>query len=342
MKAVSITKDSVISVNEISEPKIGDKDVLIRLEGCGICGTDKETLFGHSCKVSTRLGHEICGTIIKKGQKVIAKYSEGMRVFVHHHAHCDECHYCKHGNQTMCDKYNDSLIPCGLSEKFVLPGWNIARGCLVPLPDSISIEKGILIEPLSCCIRAWRKIKTIRNDSCVIFGMGTIGIMHAMLARYYQFGEIFCVDLEDKKLDFCNKMDLGYNINSKKDNLNLIKQKTNDQGTDLVIIATSDMSVFKQAVELVRRGGKIIIFGQPRMNYSCEIDMSQVYTKEITIVTTYAASNDDIKTAITMIADDLLNIERLVTHKFSIRDSKEAFQCAIGNNKAIKVMITGT
>ena len=113
MKAVSISENSDIVVNDIEEPEIGNEDVLIQLEGCGICGTDKESLFGNSYIDSTRLGHEICGTIVKKGSKVISKYSEGMRVFVHHHTHCGECQYCKHGNETMCDKFNDSLIRLG-------------------------------------------------------------------------------------------------------------------------------------------------------------------------------------------------------------------------------------
>ena len=161
MKAVDITKNSSVIVKEINEPEMGSGDVLIKLNGCGICGTDKENLHGDSSKPSTKLGHEICGTVLKKGQKVNTEISEGMKVFVHHHTHCNECHYCRHGNHTMCEKYEDSLEPCGMSEKFVLPEWNVLNGCLIPLSDSISNEEGVLIEPLGCCIRAWRKIKTI-------------------------------------------------------------------------------------------------------------------------------------------------------------------------------------
>ena len=342
MKAVDITENSSVIVKEVNEPVIGKGDVLIKLDGCGICGTDKENLHGDSSKPSTKLGHEICGTIIKKGQKVNTEISEGMRVFVHHHTHCNECHYCLHGNHTMCEKYEDSLEPCGMSEKFVLPEWNVLNGCLIPLSDSISNEEGILIEPLGCCVRAWNKIKAMKNDSCVIFGMGTIGIMHAMLAKHFKFNQIFCVDVKEKKLELCNKMKLGYCINSKTDNFNLIKKQTWNQGVDLVIIAISDMKVLKHAIELVRKGGKIMIFGQPKKNSSFNVDMSKVYSKEITIQTTYAASNEDVRTAIDMIENNAIKIKNLVTHKFSIKDSKEAFECAIKNNNSIKVMITGT
>ena len=342
MKAVEITENSSVIVKEVNEPVIGKGDVLIKLDGCGICGTDKENLRGDSCKPSTKLGHEICGTIIKKGQEVNTKYSEGMRVFVHHHANCNQCHYCQHGNQTMCNNYNDSLEPCGMSEKFVLPEWNVLKGCLIQLPDSVSNEEGVLIEPLACCIRGWGKIKTKKNDSCVIFGMGTIGIMHAMLAKHYEFNKIFCVDVKEKKLELCNNMKLGYCINSEIDNFDLIKKQTCNQGVDLVIIAISDMEVLEHAIELVGKGGKIMVFGQPKKNSSFNIDMSKVYSKEITIETTYAATNDNIKTAISLIEDGLLNIKKLVTHKFSIKNSKEAFQCAIENDDSIKVMITSS
>ena len=342
MKAVDITENSSVIVKEVNEPVIGKGDVLIKLDGCGICGTDKENLHGDSSKPSTKLGHEICGTIIKKGQKVNTEISEGMRVFVHHHTHCNECHYCLHGNHTMCEKYEDSLEPCGMSEKFVLPEWNVLNGCLIPLSDSISNEEGILIEPLGCCVRAWNKIKAMKNDSCVIFGMGTIGIMHAMLAKHFKFNQIFCVDVNKEKLEICNKMNLGHGINSTIENFDNIKKLTNNQGVDLIIIAVSDVRILKHAIDLVRKGGKIMIFGQPKKNSSYNIDMSYAYSKEIIIETTYAASNEDVRTAIDMIENHSINVKNLVTHKFSIKDSKEAFECAIENNNAIKVMITGT
>ena len=342
MKAVDITENSSVIVKEVNEPVIGKGDVLIKLDGCGICGTDKENLHGDSSKPSTKLGHEICGTIIKKGQKVNTEISEGMRVFVHHHTYCNECHYCLHGNHTMCEKYEDSLEPCGMSEKFVLPEWNVLNGCLIPLSDSISNEEGILIEPLGCCVRAWNKIKAMKNDSCVIFGMGTIGIMHAMLAKHFKFNQIFCVDVNKEKLEICNKMNLGHGINSTIENFDNIKKLTNNQGVDLIIIAVSDVRILKHAIDLVRKGGKIMIFGQPKKNSSYNIDMSYAYSKEIIIETTYAASNEDVRTAIDMIENNAIKIKNLVTHKFSIKDSKEAFECAIENNNAIKVMITGT
>ena len=319
MKAVDITENSSIIVKEVNEPSIGSGDVLIKLNGCGICGTDKENLDGDSSKPSTKLGHEICGTVLKKGQNVNAEISEGMRVFVHHHTHCNECHYCRHGNHTMCEKYQDSLDPCGMSEKFVLPEWNVLNGCLIPLSNSISNEEGVLIEPLGCCVRAWSKIKAVKNDSCIIFGMGTIGIMHAMLAKYYKFNQIFCVDVNKEKLEICKKMDLGHGINSTIENFDNIKKLTNNQGVDLIIIATSDIGILKQAVELVRKGGKIMLFGQPKKYSLCEIDMSQVYSKEITIHTTYAASNEDIRIAIDLIQNHSINVKNLVTHKFSIK-----------------------
>ena len=342
MKAVDIMGNSSVIVKEVNEPVIGSGDVLIKLDGCGICGTDKENLDGDSSKPSTKLGHEICGTVLKKGQKVNTEISEGMRVFVHHHTHCNECHYCLHGNHTMCEKYEDSLEPCGMSEKFVLPEWNVLNGCLIPLSDSISNEEGILIEPLGCCVRAWNKIKAMKNDSCVIFGMGTIGIMHAMLAKHFKFNQIFCVDVNKEKLEICNKMNLGHGINSTIENFDNIKKLTNNQGVDLIIIAVSDVRILKHAIDLVRKGGKIMIFGQPKKNSSYNIDMSYAYSKEIIIETTYAASNEDVRTAIDMIENNAIKIKNLVTHKFSIKDSKEAFECAIENNNAIKVMITGT
>lgn len=342
MKSVVVIPPSKVVLKDVVEPQIGSGDVLIKLTACGICGSDIGNIYGSSSKPSTRLGHEVCGIIVKKGSNVDPKYEEGQRVFVHHHASCDECHYCTHGNQTMCKSFTDSLIPCGMSEKFVLPEWNVTHGCLFVLPDSITDEEGTLIEPLACCVRAWKKIKFQKNDSCAIFGMGTIGILHALLARKFGFEKIFCIDIEDDRLDYCRKMSLGYSLNSKKEDIsNAVEIHTSRIGVDVVIIATAQMSLVNDALDIVRKGGTILIFGEPKSNSIIDIDMSKLYSKEVTITTTYAASNSDVASAISLIRDKSIDVRNLVTHKFSIDRSMEALEFARKNKKAIKVVITG-
>src|SRR5215475_1962620 len=154
MKAVFVKRNQTLSVQEIPSPKVGDGDVLIEMEACGLCGSDLEKVYGDYGMSSGRLGHEPSGKIIELG-KSVSGFSSGDRVFIHHHVPCYSCHYCMHGDYTMCQMFHTSNIePCGLAEQFLVPEWNISRGGLIKLPPGMKFENASLIEPLACCIRA--------------------------------------------------------------------------------------------------------------------------------------------------------------------------------------------
>ncbi|MEE9563967.1 MAG: alcohol dehydrogenase catalytic domain-containing protein, partial [Nitrosopumilaceae archaeon] len=136
MKAAFVKKESTISVEEIEKPKLGPGDILVKMESCGICGSDLEKVFGKYGQPSMKLGHEPAGEIIEVGSKV-SDFKKGDRVFTHHHVPCYDCHFCNHGNETMCPKYYETnLSPCGLSEEYIVPEWNVTHGGVLKIPDS--------------------------------------------------------------------------------------------------------------------------------------------------------------------------------------------------------------
>ena len=179
------------------------------MHACGICGSDVEKVFGEYGQASMKLGHEPAGIITEVGSE-ISDFSVGDRVFTHHHVACysDDCHECNHGNETMCKKYYESnLEPCGLADEYVVPGWNVKHGGVLKIPDNMSFEEAAMIEPLACCIRSWNKFTHKPNDSVAILGVGPTGIMHALLAKFYGLKEVFCLDLNDYRLAFAQKLE---------------------------------------------------------------------------------------------------------------------------------------
>ena len=311
MNAVKITELANVSLINSIEPQCGNGDVLVKMESCGICGSDLGNIFGNSCRPSTKLGHEIAGTIVEKGSQV-DDFNIGDRVFVHHHTPCNDCHYCKHGNQTMCEKFVECLEPCGLAEKFLIPQWNIKLGSITKIPNTMSFEEASLIEPLACCIRSWKKCSFSTNDSVVIFGVGPIGVMHAMLAKHYGFGKIFCVEPSEFRRNFCKEHDIGITI--KGDNTDVCKKICMQANhVDLVIIATSQMTVFHSAIKILRKGGTILLFGEPNEECKLKIDFNEICSKEISIIPSYAASNEDVKRSFDLINKKLINVRQLIT-----------------------------
>ncbi|MDO8641359.1 MAG: alcohol dehydrogenase catalytic domain-containing protein, partial [Nitrosarchaeum sp.] len=195
MKTAYVKESSVISISETENPTLSSGDILVQMHACGICGSDLEKVFGEYGQPSMRLGHEPAGVIIDVSSGVTA-FKKGDRVFTHHHVPCYSCHLCKHGNETMCPKYYETnLSPCGLSEKYVVPKWNVEHGGVLKIPDSMSFEEAAMIEPLACCVRAWTKYSYQEGDSVAIFGVGPTGMMHVMLAKSKKFSKIFCFDV---------------------------------------------------------------------------------------------------------------------------------------------------
>ena len=183
MKAAFVKNDSIISVDEIETPSLGQGDLLVKMESCGICRSDLEKVFGKYGQPSMKLGHEPAGIISQVGSKV-SNFKKGDRVFTHHHVPCYSCHFCSHGNETMCPKYYETnLYPCGLAEEYLVPEWNVNHGGVLKIPDSMSFDEAAMIEPLACCIRSWNKFSFQKNDSIAVFGVGPTGMMHVMLAN---------------------------------------------------------------------------------------------------------------------------------------------------------------
>ena len=342
MKAAVVKSNSNIEIKNIENQSVGPGDILVKMRACGICGSDVEKVFGKYGQPSMRLGHEPAGTIMEVGSE-ISNFSVGDRVFTHHHVACysDDCHECNHGNETMCKKYYESnLEPCGLADEYIVPEWNVKHGGVLKIPDTMSFEDAAMIEPLACCIRAWNKFTHKNNDSIAVLGIGPTGIMHALLAKIYGFEKIFCLDFNEFRLDFAKKFE-AIAINSGNTNaLEQIKSETANQGVDVVIVATSSLNALKDAVNFVRKGGTIVMFGVPSKGAIIDLDMSEIYSKGITIVNSYAASDFDTKEALEKISNKQINVSQLITHKYNLQECQEAFVHAKSGDNAMKIIIS--
>ena len=315
MKTASVKGPSAISVDETQKPTLESGDILVQMHACGICGSDLEKVFGEYGQPSMRLGHEPAGVVVEVGPGV-TEFAKGDRVFTHHHVPCYDCHFCNHGYETMCKKYSETnLFPCGLSEEYVVPAWNVAHGGVLKISDSLSFEEAAMIEPLACCVRAWSKYSYKQGDSVAIFGVGPTGMMHAMLAQAKKFSQVFCLDVNDFRLDFAKKLGITDAIHF-----------TDENKRQKILDATENRGV----------AGALQISKGAMMN----LDMGKVYSKEVTLVTSYAASDSDTREALELVESGALDVKRLVTHTYPISDTQKAFEHAKSGDNAMKIIIT--
>jgi len=341
MKTASVKGPALVDVSETTKPTVGLGDILVRMQSCGICGSDVEKVFGKYGQPSMRLGHEPAGTIVEVGTNV-KEFKKGDRVFTHHHVPCYSCHLCDHGNETMCPKYYETnLSPCGLSEEYVVPEWNVSHGGVLKIPDSMSFDEAAMIEPLACCVRSWNKFSSQKGDTAAIFGAGPTGMMHVMLAQANEFSKVFALDLNDFRLDYAKSLGAVPLKSGASESAKKILEDTQNQGVDVSIVATGALSAVSDAITLTRKGGTIVMFGVPSKGATLNLDMSVVYSKELTIVTSYAASDHDTKQALDLISSGRIPAKKLITHRYSLAESQKAFEHAHTGQGAMKIVING-
>ena len=164
--------------------------------------------------------------------------------------------------------------------------------------------------------------------------------MHALLAKYHGFGKIFCLDLNEFRLNFAKKIETTTIHPGKTNALEQIKSETANQGVDVVIVSTSSLDALKDAVSFVRKGGTIVMFGVPSKGANVELDMSEIYSKGITIVNSYAASDDDTRHAVDLINNKEINVSQLITHRYNLDECQQAFVHAKSGDNAMKIIIS--
>jgi L-iditol 2-dehydrogenase len=307
---------------------------------CGLCGSDLEKTTISYGMGSTRLGHEPVGEIAKVGDNITG-FKEMERVFTHHHVPCYSCYYCSHNAETMCDSYQlNNLEPCGLSEEFLVSSMHIQRGGVLKLPTSVTDEEASLIEPLACCIRALNKCDLKGIDDIVIMGAGPVGIMNALLARDAGVKRVILIDPNEFRLEFGKRMgfEVLHPINDE-EKTRSIKDVLSGRGADLVVVATGNQNAFIQSLKMLRKGGSIVLFGVPARSSFVNIDLSFLYANEISILSSYAATEVETNRALKLLADRRLNFGSLITHQFNLENAESAFRCAHDAVDAMKVVI---
>jgi L-iditol 2-dehydrogenase len=312
--------------------------VVVKMNACGLCGTDLEKMRGEYTASLPVIGHEAVGTVSAVG-KGVRGLAPGDRVFPHHHVPDYSCYLCRAGNETMCDHYRaTSLDPGGFSEYFRVPRWNVAKGGVLKLPRGMTFDVASLIEPLACCVRSVRKCEIRPKDTVLIAGAGPVGVMHALLLMRTVAG-VMISDISETRLRLAKSLKVGRVVDARSDVTKLVKSETGGRGADVAIVASGSGAAILQGLRSVRRGGRVCLFGVPTRGSVLDYDISELYNAEQGIITSYGAVERDTKEALRMLAARGAEFRRIITNKFPLRAFGEAVEAASGG-AAMKVVVT--
>ncbi len=339
MKAAVYYSPDDIRIEEIPKPKAGADEIIVNMKACGICGSDLMDWYLRS-RAPLVLGHEPAGVIVEAGENT-RNFEVGDRVFSHHHVACLTCHYCVNGDYTMCAKFRQThLEPGGFAEYFKVPAPNLQIDTL-KIPKNVSYEEATLIEPVGCCIRGQAKVGIRKGDSVAIIGAGPSGIIHAMLARLSGAAQILVTDLVDYRLDMAERLGADLTINPIRENLEEeVKERTDDMGADVVIVTAPNVKAIEEGVQVARKGGRILMFAPTQPDQYVRLSPHRLFYNEITVIPSYSVSHVETRTALRLISSGRIKAKELISHRFSLSRTSEAFQTAAKSKECLKIIVS--
>lgn len=343
MKAVIYHAYNDIRLEDVPVPSCTDGELLIRVHGCGLCGSDILKI-AQQAPAPVKLGHELTGTIVERG-RLVDGFEVGQRVVVAHHVPCGACHYCRHGNYSMCAAFKASNVdPCGFAEILRVPATHVARTTLA-LPESLSAEEGSFVEPLACCVRAVRRIPLLDGDSALVVGLGSIGLLmvqaiRGMAEREGRLVRVYGVDLLPERLRLARELGAHAAFAASGDEQALrqtLNEQTDGRGVDAAIITAPGARPFLAALACVRKGGMLTIFAAHAG--AVPLDLERLYQQELTVSSTYSSSPAELPIALDLLASRRVRVDKLISHRLPLERFAEGV-ALMRERAALKVYFT--
>lgn len=326
-----------VRLEEMRVPQIGAGELLMRIRASGICGSDLMEWYRIK-KAPLVLGHEITGDVVEVGEGVVG-FRGGDRVFSSHHVPCGQCRYCHAGHQSVCEVLRTTHFdPGGFSEFVRVPKLNVDLGTLL-LPDEVSFDEGSFIEPLACVVRAQRFARLTAGQTVLVIGSGISGLLHIQLARDRGAARIIATDISEFRLAAATQFDADTTIHGAEDVPAQLRQVNEGRLADLVIVCTGALPAVQQAVKSVDRGGVLLFFAPTAAGVDVPIPLFDFWRDEISIVTSYAGSGDDLSESLELIRSHRVRVADMITHRLPLTDAGLGFQLAASGSESIKVII---
>jgi L-iditol 2-dehydrogenase len=324
-----------VILNNLNDIKVVDdvfyfteSGVVLKNLICGVCSGELMDWYV-SLKAPYTPGHEFVGLVVNKTDD-IEKFKLGDKIFVHHHAPCLNCNYCKRREYVSCEKWRKSKVfPGGFSEYIFVPKEIINFDAFEV--NDISDEDAALIEPLACSLKAIDKLGINEFDYIAVIGLGFMGLLNAKLSKIFGAKKVVGFDFYENRRKLAIDW-AGIDEVYEPSNFNF------KEFFSKIIVGPANKEAINFALKIADKGSKIVLFAPLPPNEAIELNINYIYFNEISIIPSYSSSHIETKKAYELIKLNFLKPSQLITHRFSIDEIKQAFKVA-RDPKAIKVII---
>lgn len=323
----AVVKGERIVIEEANSPSIemsgyNDKTkhlplqgALVKVLGCGLCGSDIVKYKEKLVKDGTVLGHEIVAEIVEINSST--DFKVGDKIVSSHHIPCFECHYCKNENYSMCEHFKKTnIIPGGFSEYVFLSEEHL-QNVAVKIQANLSEVEASFYEPLGCCVRAIKRSGVNENSKALIVGLGSIGLLMGQGVKAFG-ADVYGCDIIQERIDKANELGI------KAVNSNAVDEFAYDY---IFMTAGADVTI-DLALKAVRDGGKIVVFASTPKNFGYA--NNEIYYRELTVMGSYSPSPADLKYSMDLLASGKVKVKNISTI-YDFSEIEKAFRDTMAN-----------
>jgi L-iditol 2-dehydrogenase len=346
MKAQVFRGVNQLSYEDLPIPELAANEVLVAVQVVGLCQSDIKKIRYPLYAPPRIFGHETAGIISQVGADV-PDWQVGQRVVVMHHIPCMRCAYCLNENYSMCDVYKKVTTTAGFTpsgggfaDYVKVPGHIVQNGGLIAIPDQITFEQASFVEPTNCCLKAVKKANIQAGDTVLITGAGPIGLMFAMLVKYFG-GRAIVTDLLPSRVEKALLIgaDAAF-LATDKELTDKIHELTGGLGVDVSLLAVSSDKAFFQALDCTRKGGKILFFAEFPDEVTIPINPNVLYQREIDLMGSYSSSFRVQGLAQDIVFNHRIDVDALISDKYHLKDLAEAVdQASAPTPETYKILI---
>ncbi len=311
MQAAVLNGVKNIVLQDYSLRPLEKNELLVKVECCGICGTDKHIYEGKApSKIPVILGHEYSGTIVDLN-KYHPEFSIGDKVTIDPNIHCGYCSYCKKGKVNFCENLRalGVTLDGGLAEYSIIP---VSQAYLIPKDFSLSLAA--FAEPLSCCLRGIEQSGIKPGDSVIIIGGGTIGLLMVQLVKISGAAKIILIEPQIFKRNLGIELGADYAFSPDDDRMFEEIREITESHVDVVIECVGKSESVELAVKLTSRGSRIVIFGLAPPDNNVSINLQYLFKNEVSILNSYL-NPFTFKPAIDLLIGGKINVQKLITNQ---------------------------